>query len=183
MVASYSPTLTKRSFSAFKGIPQAIKSLRNAIASPHDALCSTPATIPQQTQLITQLAALPSNTFGHQWSQFISQASASNIKEDVSLGSLYVLTGYQNNALGTIQLQAFLFGATGQAMSLATCLRMMLSLCQNETNTIAIQALTQKAYQAYKRGQCSYFNTNDWHPEQLWDLPTPYVRQWFGLSA
>lgn len=185
MVASYSPTLSKRSHSVFTGIIQSIQGVKNAIASDHNGpfLSAIEPTTSPQTQLIEQLAALPGNTFGHQWSQLMSQDHSSKAEEQSLMSGLHVLTGYENNIIGQLELHAFLFGATGHVLFFAQCMGMILSLPQENEHSMPMKKGAVKAYEAYQRGRASHFTMNAWQPELLWDLPTPYVRQWFGLSA
>ena len=89
------------------------------------------------------------------------------------ISGLHLLTGYGNDALGVAELQAFLFGTTGQMMALVKCLAAI--------RHASIADAGIRLYRAYQRGRSSYFTPSTWQPESLWDLPVQYVQRWLGL--
>ncbi|MEM9216191.1 MAG: hypothetical protein AAGD25_17825 [Cyanobacteria bacterium P01_F01_bin.150] len=137
--------------------------------------------------LKAQISALPEQTFGRQWLTLMEQADPSQVvsAQDQVVSGLHILTGYHNDPIGKAELEAFLLGATGNIASLFHCagaFRHLLNKDSGNSSVLPIKSITSRLYQAYQRGRTSYFEVGNWHPEQLWDLPVQYVRQWFGIA-
>lgn len=175
MVASYSPIFSKTSSSPTTTISRCLQNLFS-MSSPKDVTSEEDF---GDRYPVEQLKTLPSNTFGYQWALSMEMDHADgnyvgdNYAESDVMSGLHLLTGYGNDALGVAELQAFLFGTTGQVMSLLKCLK--------ATRTEGVAVVGVRLYRAYQRGRSSYFNLSTWQPESLWDLPVQYVQRWLGL--
>ena len=195
MVASYSLTQANRSGSLPKllttvttGLKAALDCLRSVhidhgpshhSLNAQDVLAAPPS-------LEDQLAPLPSHTFGYQWLTQIKQTKHSQAitPPHPFISGLHVLTGYGTDTIGQAELQAFLMGATGNITALWQYAETLHNRRQSRPfhpSALATIHMAPRLYQAYQRGQTSYFKFEHWHPEQLWDLPLEYVRQWFGI--
>lgn len=196
MVASYSLTQAHRSgyrpgflTTVTTGLRAARAYLRSAPIGhdpSHQAL-NTQDFLSSPPSLEDQLATLPSHTFGHQWLTWIKQDKHSQAMTPLHpfVSGLHVLTGYDTDPLGQAELQAFLWGATGRITSLWHCADTLHKLRLYRPvppSSLPTRGMTPRLYQAYQRGRLSYFKFEYWHPEQLWDLPLQYVKQWFGIT-
>ena len=185
MVASYSPASVYRSGGRSSVLTQVTKGVKGALVALRSMLVAQSSvqsffdisSVIPDTPTIYQLATLPDNSFGRQWLALIQNDGASY---GDCTNSLHVLTGYGTDAMGKAELQAFFFGATGHVMSLVECIESVNILARGLSENSSL--LRTRLYRAYQRGRTSYFDFGHWHPEQLWDLPLPYVRQWFGIS-
>lgn len=171
MVASYSPIFSETSSSTTTAIGRFLQKLLSTssaqeMASDVDFGDRYP---------VEHLKTLPSETFGYQWAMSLEKMGQTDDTPAAAylISGLHLLTGYGNDALGVAELQAFLFGTTGQVMSLVKCLAAI------RYNGIIDAGV--RLYQAYQRGRSCYFTPSTWQPESLWDLPVPYVQRWLGL--
>ena len=196
MVASYSLTQAHRSGALPECLTTVTTGLRSVLArlrsAPIDHGSSYQAFNTQEvlsgtSSIEEQLTPLPSHTFGHQWLTWINQDEypQTTTPSHPFFSGLHVLTGYGTDPMGQAELQAFLLGATGDVISLWQCAKTVHNLRQYRlvlASSLQKRGMTSRLYQAYQRGRASYFRFEHWHPEQLWDLPLQYVRQWFGIT-
>lgn len=192
MVASYSPHRIRPS--------AVLEKIATALSSPATHLyrtyfvnrksyqaCSETTPLLKRQALTDRLASLSGHTFGNQWLKFSQDGTSIPIMppQQQLVNSLHVLTGYEADVTGNAELQAFLLGATGHFTAPYHWVRALNSLCHviaSHPSLLLSEAKASRLYQAYQRGQASYFELKNWHPEQLLDLPLPYVRKWFGIT-
>ena len=147
--------------------------------------------------MMRQAKTLPKETLGYRWLEFLERESliVPDTKPDMQSWcqnldvGLHLLTGYETDAAGIAEVQAFLFGATGEVINLLRCFELFYRIGQQRLTShstlysvLTLRAVWWRLYKAYWRGYRSCFDFDTWQPESLWDLPLKYVQRWFGIA-
>lgn len=130
---------------------------------------------------LKQLQALPTNSFGRAWADFLDRHQLEPITTGTRRKQLHdgihVLTGYGLDAAGEAELQAFLLGAKLRPLNLL----LLLGLLQTPQKDRYHGITGERLWTAYQRGRYSLFDPDDWQPELLWELPLVQVQALFRV--
>jgi len=137
-----------------------------------------------QIVAIEQLRLLPVGSFGRSRADFLDQRQLPPLttgpRRKQLHDSVHVLAGYDSDAIGEAEVQAFLLGAKFHLANLVLglgLLRMIHRRAPQRPPTVWL-----RLRQAYQRGQASSFNVDTWRPEEQWHLPLHQVQKLFKLE-
>jgi ubiquinone biosynthesis protein Coq4 len=136
---------------------------------------------------VGELRSMPVGTFGRAWADFLDRHQLQPLtcgppRQQFHDG-IHVLTGYGTDAIGKLQVQAFLLGAKLRPVNLVRLLELLAAADKQ------LQQQADRRYNcpwkylwpAYQRGRNSLFDPNDWEPELLWPFPLQDVRDLFRI--
>jgi ubiquinone biosynthesis protein Coq4 len=132
---------------------------------------------------IELLHSLPADTFGKTWANFLDQNKlqpfTTGTRRKQLHDGVHVLTGYGTDPIGEAELQAFLLGAKYTLSNLMLGLGLLRIIYLNKG--YREQFTWDRLQRAYKRGQNSRFDPDNWQPEILWNLQFTEVKTLFSL--
>ncbi len=133
---------------------------------------------------LPHLQSLPPGTLGRALADFLNQNDlkpfTTGPRRKQLHDSIHVLTGYDTDPIGEVEVQAFLLGAkfhVAQILLGLGLLKMVSAQSCDRPNPIG-----QRIVRAYQRGQASTFDVDSWQPEHQWQLSIEQVRAMFGIS-
>jgi ubiquinone biosynthesis protein COQ4 len=135
-----------------------------------------------------KLRSLPPKTLGRAWADALDHAhllplTTGSRRKQLHDG-IHVLTGYDTDAIGEAEVQAFLIGAKFRVVHLILGLG-LLRLMQRQVFAqpdLSAQQIKVRLWNAYQRGDRSHFDVDAWHPETMWHLPLAQVQAQFGID-
>jgi ubiquinone biosynthesis protein COQ4 len=135
---------------------------------------------------LDKLRSLPPHTLGRAWADALDRAQLAPLttgpRRKQLHDGIHVLTGYGTDAIGEVEVQAFLLGAKFRGVHLVLGLGLMrLVLRQAEQSGLSGQQVGARLWNAYQRGDRSSFDADTWHPEHQWHLPLAQVQAQFHL--
>ncbi len=135
---------------------------------------------------IEKIPTLASGTFGRSLADFLERNQLKPLTTGTRRKQLHdcihVLTGYESDALGEAEVQAFLLGCKFNLANL-----LLYSLIKRRmkrkmgANSSDYNLARQRLERAYQRGQNADLNPDEWVPEQLWHVPLKTVQTNFGI--
>lgn len=141
-----------------------------------------------QIVYIEQLRLLPIGTFGRAWADFLDsnnlQPFTNGLRRKQLHDGVHILTGYNADAIGEAELQAFLLGAKFIPIHILIILGLLKPISQQlseQTSKNLQQSIYKRLWQAYQRGRNSHFDPDKWQPELLWKLPLEQVQVLYKL--
>ncbi|WP_071518514.1 hypothetical protein [Geitlerinema sp. PCC 9228] len=123
---------------------------------------------------IHYLRELPEGTFGRAWADHIDRHQLTPFPEGPRRKQLHdgihVLTGYDIDAVGEAEVQAFLLGTEFKIANVLLLLGLLYFAPKDSQ-------IRERLWRAYQRGRHSYFNADIWQPERLWFVSLEKVRR------
>jgi len=135
---------------------------------------------------LTDLRQLPSGTFGRALADALDRARldpfTTGPRRKQLHDSIHVLTGYGTDAIGEVELQAFMLGAKFHLAHMILGMSILRIMHRRVTAFPLTQPqIRQRLWAAYQRGQQSRFDVDAWQPETEWALSLEQVRIQQGL--
>jgi ubiquinone biosynthesis protein COQ4 len=136
---------------------------------------------------IGYLRSLPPHTLGRAWADALDRDRlvplTTGPRRKQLHDGVHVLTGYGTDAVGELEVQAFLLGAKFRVVHLVLGLGLMgLVKKQAVRSNLSRWQIGQRLWDAYRRGDCSGFDIDAWQPENFWNLPLSEVQAQFHLN-
>jgi ubiquinone biosynthesis protein Coq4 len=130
---------------------------------------------------IEKLRLLPAGTFGRTLADFLERENLSPFvtgpRRKQLHDSVHLLTGYATDAIGELEVQAFLLGSKFQIVHIILGLGILRLIYRQKLNS----DLTNRLSKAFWRGKKSKFDVDVWQPELQWELSINEVRAQFCL--
>lgn len=130
---------------------------------------------------------LDRDTLGRSLADFLAQNKlkpfTTGIRRKQLHDCIHVLTGYDTSPIGEAEVQAFLLGCKfnlANFLLLAAIKRKMKRAIA--TNSFDYNLVRQRLLLAYKRGQNSHLDPDNWQPELLWNESLAKVRKYFAID-
>ncbi|MBI4780188.1 MAG: hypothetical protein HY785_02575 [Oscillatoriophycideae cyanobacterium NC_groundwater_1537_Pr4_S-0.65um_50_18] len=136
---------------------------------------------------IERLRSLPSDTLGRVWADSLDrqglQPFTTGPRRKQLHDGVHILTGYGTDAIGEIEVQAFLLGTKFHFAHVMLGLGLLRQVRQqSQRSSLSLESIKVRLRQAYQRGQQTQFDVDTWQPELMWSLPLNEVRSQVGLS-
>ncbi|MDJ1185856.1 Coq4 family protein [Roseofilum casamattae] len=136
------------------------------------------------------LRSLPADSFGYAWVKHLDDRNLKPFTRGLRRKQLHdgvhVLTGYDTDAIGEAEVQAFLLGAKFRPVHVLV-LGIILLGVQRRRKYQLISATRSQVKEcitrAYHRGRESNFEPDTWQPEHLWNHSLRDVQLMFGLQT
>jgi ubiquinone biosynthesis protein Coq4 len=135
---------------------------------------------------IGYLRSLPPHTLGRAWADALDRDRLAPLTTGPRRKQLHdgvhVLAGYGTDALGELEVQAFLLGAKFRVVHLVLGLGLMgLVKRQAARSNLSRWQIGRRLWNAYRRGDRSGFDVDTWQPEHQWHLPLAQIQTQFHL--
>lgn len=128
------------------------------------------------------LRSLPPATLGRSLAAFLDQHRLSPFttgpRRKQLHDAVHVLTGYETDAIGEAEVQAFLLGTKFHLAHILLGLGLLGLIARHQSQ---LGVTWSRLWNAYQRGQTAYFDVDVWQPEEQWHLPLSQVQTFYGI--